>query len=157
MCGSLSLDPLPHSPLQAAGHLRLRVSDFSFVSVWLSSTEFLSADVPTLICKDTLIPEGLSGGVSQPLHVHPQHHVPHEYVKVHPKQRKTPEKARTCLMSGREGRPLRGDAILTEFRRAGFARQRMGAREHAPGHTGTENTEFRKKQESDVVATWMVG
>lgn len=104
MCGSLSLDPLPHSPLQAAGHLRLCVSDSSFVSVWLSSTEFLSADVPTLICKDTLIPKGLSGSVSQPLHVHPQHHVPHEYVKVHPKQRKTPEKARTCLIRGeREG------------------------------------------------------
>lgn len=95
--------------------------------------------------------------MSQPLHVHPQHHVPHEYVKVHPKQWKTPEKAMTCGMSGRDGRSLRGDAILTEFRRADFARQRMGVREHVPCHTGTENTEFRKKQESDVVATWTVG
>lgn len=156
-CGSLPLDPLPHSPLQAAGHLRLHVSDFSTVSVWLFSTEFPSAGVPTLICTDTFIPKGLAGGGSQPRHIHPQHYIPHKYVKVHPKQWKAPEKAMTCLMSGREGRSLRGDTILTEFRRAGFARQRKGAREHVLWHMGTKNTEFRKRQDSAVVVTWTVG
>lgn len=58
---------------------------------------------------------------------------------------------------GRNRRPFKGDDILTEFRRVGCARQRMGVGQHVPRHRSTENAVFKEKQESSVATPGLWG
>ena len=73
-------------------------------------------------------------------------------IKVCPPKQKTTEKAVTGSELGRKRRES-----LTEFRRVGLARQRMGVRQHVPKHRGTENAVFKEKQESSVAIPWILG
>lgn len=71
-------------------------------------------------------------------------------IKMCPKQQRTTDRAMIGSVLRTKRRSFRGDDILTESRRAGFAVQSLGMGEPVPRHTGTENIMFREKQKSSV-------